>query len=225
MAITFVQTAGTLDFQFTSPFTSPAFTAGAGDYLGVLAASGNASFPTTSVTGSGSFAINGAHHTDVDNDDISIWQNTAATSGSQTIVATSSVGHSETGLVFEYSGVGSAGTPVYTNNAAPGTGAGAIVGAAVTVPTGSVLVAIVYDSTSVTSTTTITAVAGTSRLSVAGDNSTQPILRVQEYAGSGASITPAFTTNVGADNFVVTQILLSPPMSLGYVNHMSPGIR
>jgi hypothetical protein len=115
-------------------------------------------------------------------------------------------------LLCDYSNVSAIASPLYTDNAAPGLGAGAITGAPQVVPTGGVLVAFCYDSTGNVSTPVIVGTAGTQRLQVTGSMN-PPCSVLQEYAGSGSSVTPTFTvsgTGAGSENYTVIQVLLSP---------------
>jgi hypothetical protein len=109
---------------------------------------------------------------------------------------------------IEYSGVGSITNGAMTDNNNPGTGAGAIVGASVVVPTGSILIANIMEGTS---NETVTAVGGTTRAS----NANNPVYCWVEYAGAGAAIQPAFTaaTN-GTLDYTVVQFILNPVTSL-----------
>ena len=130
----------------------------------------------------------------------------------QTIsVLTNGTGDYTLGFALEYSGVASvAGTE--NPSAQPGTGTGAVVGASVLVPTGSVLLAIAVDEDP--SSPALTATAGTTRLS--GQTAVHLFgYCITEYAGAGANIQPAFTSSNGATGYYeVTQFLLTPPSAI-----------
>lgn len=132
--------------------------------------------------------------------------NSSATAGAQTVtVSSNSSGDFSVGMALEYSGVSSVSSSETLPNT-PGTGAGAIQGTAVTVPTGSILVAICLDNHS---TTVPTATAGTSRGS--GVVATSFGYAIAEYAGAGSSITPSFTSAAGGTSqFSVVQWVLTP---------------
>jgi hypothetical protein len=111
------------------------------------------------------------------------------------------------GVGTEYSGVGSIGSAASTLQIAPGTGAGAIQGSAVTVPAGSVLVAFVSDLSG--SANTITAAnSRTARASESGDRFNYAYA-FGEWMGIGASVTPTFTAT-NDSNFIVILFLLTP---------------
>lgn len=136
---------------------------------------------------------------------LSISASVSCAAGAQTATANdSSAGFIVVSGALEYSGVssiGSGGTPA--SNAAPGTGAGAILGTSVTVPSGSVLIAWCADVSA--GAETITSTAGTSRLSNSGAISTN----IAEYVGTGAAIQPAFTAGAnGGNTYVVMQVML-----------------
>lgn len=125
----------------------------------------------------------------------------------QTVTVNSTVAEKLDGWAFQYSGVVSASGSSATR-VNPGTGAGAITGNAVNVPTGGVLLALCIGSIS----TTISSPSGTSRSSGTATVGAGVGWAVTEYAGAGANITPTFTdsTNGGAATYAVLQILLSP---------------
>lgn len=132
----------------------------------------------------------------------------ACAAGAQTFTVTeNSSGFVAIYYGFEYSGIASVSNCFITNNVAPGTGAGAILGVSVLVPTNSLLIAVCMEPIN---SETITAAAGTSR-----DSSVfNPSFIHVDYAGTGASIQPTFTTsaNAGAGtNYLVFQIIAAPP--------------
>lgn len=131
------------------------------------------------------------------------------TAGAQTCTATATTGQFHV-FGIDYSGVQSATASIPVLNTTPGTGVGAILGVSVTVPTGSVLIAHIID-TSGNSAATLNSPSGTSR----GGGSSQDgnfNFAWTEYAGAGANIQPSFTDNVAGatHSYVVGQALLSP---------------
>lgn len=203
MAITF---GHLFTFTNSSPATSGAFTpSAANDLIMIMAQDGaGANTPVFTGTGGGSWsnagstiALPAAH--------ISVGVNTTEAAGSQTATITATGGAFRC-WGWDYIGVATVGTPVATQTITPGTGAGAIIGTAVVVPVGSVLVVLCIDTSA--GTPAITATGGTSR----GSSSVgaQAYLGY-EFAGAGASITPTFTSAGGAtDTFNIVQVLLSP---------------
>jgi hypothetical protein len=106
---------------------------------------------------------------------------------------------------IEYSNAGAISNATITENNNPGLGAGAIVGASVSVPTGSILVACVIEASGA-ETITDTA-GGTNR----GSQNTSPIYYWAEYAGAGSAIQPKFTTSAnGGSDYQVFQFIINP---------------
>ena len=210
MAITYVQTVTPWSGNTTA--VSGSFTPGEGDCI-LVAGADEFNYPQVlTITGtSGSYSVLTPPGT-FDSDYGATWQlayQNSATAVLQTItVVTNGVGDLTIGLAIDYSGVGS--VLGYENSSAqPGTGAGAVVGVSVLVPTGSVLVAIALDEDN--NSPALTNTAGTSRSSgtVAANAFAYNIV---EYTGAGANIQPAFTSTGGATNYyMVVQFLLSPP--------------
>lgn len=210
--VTFVQTAnpsGGAFFYTTSPQTSQSFTPGAGDALIAFGLSPAGASPITGVTGTGTYSLIGSTDVDSGGNYLGLYANSSASAGSQTamIAGVDRVGM----LLCDCSNVGSIASPVYTNNDSPGTGAGAVTGSPVVVPTGGMLLALCYNSTTNVTTAVITGTAGTSQLNQTGGN--PPSLALQSYAGAGSSVTPAFTISgagAGTESYTVIQVLLSP---------------
>jgi hypothetical protein len=143
------------------------------------------------------------------NPDTAVGVSLPCAAGAQTVTmtATSANFHS---FGIEYSGVGSVSAPTPTFQVNPGTGTGAILGNAVTVPVGSVLLALCVNFDS--GTNTITSPSGTNR----GNGLTSDNFEfcITEYAGAGASITPSFTSADGAtERFSVMQVLMTPAIA------------
>jgi hypothetical protein len=193
-----------------SPAASAAFTGTAGD--SILAVGGDYSNDITAFSGSGGtygLLTPPGNVEDVDfNHNWAIGDCLSIAGGSQTITVTGTVSDGMAATAIEYSGVSTVSGNGKTV-ASPGTAANAITGTAVTVPTGSVLVACCIDTTDNTSATITT--SGTSRGGGAGDLNTAYLFG--EWAGAGGSITPEFTTTVGTDNYIVLQWLLTPASS------------
>lgn len=170
--------------------------------------------PTISGTG-GTFVDQGDFPHGADQTLLTCYTILSTTMGLQTVTVTAGSGTAAMdGWALLYTGVVGIASATDKRNVTPGTGAGAIVGNTVNVPTGSVLVALCMDLTQ--SSTSITNTAGTSRQSGNGA-STATTFNITDYAGAGANITPAFTdsTNGGTHNYDVVQILLSPTAIAG----------
>ena len=210
MSVAFVQGPGTITPQSArTSATSPAFTATAGDAILHLGLDWAGSGLTVSFSGTGSYAVitPPGQFSDTNNNNTFTWGwNSSATAGSQTATATGGAGDTMFEWVLEYSGVSTA-SGAGTLRATPGTGSGAITGAAQTIPTGGVLVAICFDSSG--GQAVPTSPSGTNRGS--GANNTVQWC-CTEYTAAG-STTPTFTCTTGAtSNYVVMQMLLSPPV-------------
>jgi hypothetical protein len=196
-------------WENATPSTSGAFTPTAGDTLITYGMDGSSA--TASLVFSGSEAGSWSelnppgNYGDTSGDTHGLGVNLSCAAGSQTVTVTSAGSTFLLGFAWEYSGVGSVSSVSGVQRNAPGTGAGAITGTSVTVPTGAVLLATCID---ITGTPTISSPSGTNR----GSGSNDGIMYcATEYAGAGSPITPTFTTTGGSDNYVVLQVLLSPP--------------
>jgi hypothetical protein len=131
----------------------------------------------------------------------------SASGASQTAtVASSTSGDFMYGALLDYSGVGSVSGALAVVSG-PGTGTGAILGTSVSVPIGSVLVAITAD---MNGGTAITSPSGTNRASGTWPSGDPFEYCVTEYAGAGSAIQPSFTSASGDHDFIVAQWLLSP---------------
>lgn len=134
--------------------------------------------------------------------------NVSATGGSQTATVTLVGGGPGGGgfSVSEYSGANTASLAgALVERDTPGTGAGAILGTAVVVPVGGVLTAWCQDISNGTGPITNTTDGSTV---VAGSGTGWCVI---EYAGAGASITPKFTSSVGAaTDFTISQVMIPP---------------
>lgn len=201
MAVAFVTNTG--NPSGTSPFTTGSFSVTAGNAEIVFFDDYAASGRTLTMSGTGgTYTIANPPGSLSDTHTLAVFSCLSDSGGSQTATMTSStVGDGVSGRFFEYSGVVTvSGNGNHQTN--PGTGAGAVVGVATTVPTGSVLVALCQDQTN--GSNTITSVGGGT------DRANGTTWRVTEYAGSGGSITPSFTVATGTGHFAVLQLLLSP---------------
>lgn len=136
---------------------------------------------------------------------VSAGYNLSGTSGSQTLTITDVAATNPTGFVLDYSGVLSV-----TNGAAisiPTPGAGnAISGTAIVVPTGSTLVALCFGITA--SSVAPTATNGTQRRNGTATGSRGYC--IADYPGTGASVTPTFSSTSATDSFIIIQMILNP---------------
>lgn len=191
----------------SSPTTSASYTpGGAGNSLFFLAASGGGNSIAFVMTGSVSSGFsNLATLSPTGGGTRTLIDCASCASGAQTFTVNDQISNFDN--VFEgieYSGVGSISNAALTNVASPGTGAGAILGASVVVPTGSLLIACCYEGTS---GETVSSVGGTSR----GSGASNPVYAWVEYAGAGSAIQPAFTTaSNGTLTYLVAQFMLNP---------------
>jgi hypothetical protein len=204
VAVAFVSALTPHGFNRTgAPTTSPTFTpTNNGDYLLVMTVGSSGS--VFSVTGTvGTFSqISGSYVADGQGDQLAFAENTAASAVSQHY--TVQLGGFGFSSALEYSGVSASSNAAFLEtNPAPAT-PGSIVGTPVTVPTGALLVCLVFDNTGVGGT--ITPVGGTTRDT--GTNFSPWILA--DFAGTGATITPSFTPSNGGGGFGVLQVVLSP---------------
>lgn len=114
--------------------------------------------------------------------------------------------------IWEYSGVASV-TASFKDTGNQATGSTTVTGNAVTVPSGSVLVAYCVDVNNGTGSATITPSASGGVTPTTRDSATSTAFTggfcVAEYVGTGTSVTPTFTTN-HAEEHIVIQLLLTP---------------
>ncbi|HEV2269001.1 MAG TPA: hypothetical protein VGR92_06050 [Steroidobacteraceae bacterium] len=208
MAVTYVQepifNAG------SSPWTPTAFTPGAaGNCILAFALDGSGTGITINLTGTGTWSKQTppGQFNDSAGDTWTVFANTNTTHTSQTVTVSGNSGDGMYVIAPEYSGVGSITGIAPTTRSSPGTGTNAILGAAQTVPTGGVLVALCMDLANSPSGSITT--SGTAR---GGNNLGGTPVCVAEYSGSGGSITPAFTSpDGGSAAFIIVQFVLSPP--------------
>jgi hypothetical protein len=133
--------------------------------------------------------------------------NLDSSASSQTTTVTSSTsGDSMYGALLDYSGVGAVSGAI-VDRQSPGSGSGAILGTSVSVPIGSVLIAICVD---MNLGTAITSPSGTNRASGSWPAGNSFEYTVTEYAGAGSAIQPSFTSASGDHDFIVGQWLLTP---------------
>jgi len=210
MAVSYVQLVG--PWSASDNATSGSFTPTAGDAIVVWSVSQGGSGNTITVSGStGTYSAVSPPGTFVDSN-FSEWnasENASANAGAQTITVSTNGTQPVVGIAAEYSGV----TACSGSKNLVGNPPGAITGNAATVPSGGILVALCCDSSNL-SGGIITSPAGTSRSS--GSTLNGYPFAITEYAGTGASITPSFTSSTGAaDNFVIIQFVLSPSAGPG----------
>lgn len=154
---------------------------------------------------------------DSSNDSWQIAYQLNAVASSQTVTMTSNSA-SNAGFwshILQYSGVASVSGD-WNDTVSPGTGAGGVKGIATVVPLGSVLVAYATDAFNSTGSATITSlvsggVTPTPR-SVAVSSSFEGGYNWSEWAGTGSTVTPTFTTSINEEH-VVFQFLLTPAIT------------
>ena len=226
MAIAFNQLWG--QFIGTTTATSVSKTPGAaGNTLVIFGQNESGNGLTITFSGSASsFTKLGANADDTNADTNAQGYSLALVAGAQTASVGGASGNSMEGEALEYSGVDSVSDGAFNNRIGPGTGVGAILGSAVTVPVGSVLVAVCKDVSAIGADTIVAAGGGTLRDHNGGTNVHYAIV---EWAGAGGSITPSFTdATSGGDNFIVHQMVLNPPAggagSLAYLYWKPTGL-
>jgi hypothetical protein len=207
VSISFDQTAFAQVLLGPSPGTTASYTPSAsGEAAIVWAFTHGGSSITWTITGTGATYNQLGQYGSGTAGDIVTAYATSISGASQTTTFNDNIANFDVVWGVLYAGVGSVGSWYSTDNPSPGTGTGAVVGHSVTVPSGSWLLAFCLDATG--GVDIITNTSGTSRSSSA---SNQPY-NITDYAGSGAAIQPAFTASVGTDEFVVQQVILTPPV-------------
>lgn len=216
MSVAWVQSIA--PFANGSGVASGSFTTGATSNVLVIFSDDGAgtTAPTYSGTGSGTW-VTQYSSTTTNGHQAGVGYNLGPIStGSQTVTITDVLSAFPAGFPFEYSGVSSISNGSALSTATPGTGTGAILGTSIVVNSGSVLLALCFDSSG---SGTITSPAGTNR--GAGTLGGR-YYRVTEYAGTGAAIQPSFTSTAGGtDTFVVIQAIAAG-VSLPVVNPTGP---
>jgi hypothetical protein len=206
MSINFVAHISAYTFG-TSPITSVAYTPFAGNALLRFIATNASS--TVSATGTqGSYALISPPglNNDTDGDEFGSYSNLNAVASSQTYtLTTSATGAVNYDILVEYSATNNISNGAYSNRTGIASGAN-ILGAAVTVPVGSTLVAICFSSLSATNV--ITAANGTSRWAVSDGTAG---FTIADYAGAGSSVTPTFTSTEATGDYAIVQVMLNPP--------------
>jgi hypothetical protein len=210
MAIAFVKAWA--QWQGASPASSASTTPGAaGNTLVVFgqneAGTGRAVTPSAAA---GSQVSPPGAVNDASGDTHAICANTSLTGSAQVATLTGTAGgDTMEGEGVEYSGVTSVSDGAANNRVAPGTGAGAIAGSAVTVASGDVLIAVCKCVTALIGDVIVPAGGGTNRDHAGGGSLVSYC--VGEWAGSGGSITPTFTdaTNGGSQSYEVLQLVLN----------------
>lgn len=178
------------------------FTVGAGDGLfAVMANGGGYNLTGTISDTNGSFGAI-TYNNDNETDTWGYAQELSAASGTHNVTVSAGWG----ARILDYSQVLSASMSFsYMTN--PG-GTGAITGTAVTVPRGSLLVAV---ATNLVGSNTVST-TGTQRYQGALSSGFGGQSCVGEWAGAGGSITPAFTCS-DLNSFAITQIVLTPALT------------
>lgn len=200
MSIAFQQTSS---FSAASPATSGSFTPAVPGSLLMVFAQDGAGGNTPSYAGTGTWSPVGVSVA-LPAANESSGANVSSTAGAQTVTVTASGGAFRCWFA-EYSGALLMSSFTAVQRITPGTGSGSILGSSVSVPSGSVLVAICIDVSAVTAITTTN---GTSRqsTSIGGQG-----YNFVDFAGAGSAIQPAFTSTGGAtDTFNVVQAILTP---------------
>jgi hypothetical protein len=201
MTIAFVLTIPL--FAATAPAPSASFTPNAGDLILPLAITSDEVNAAITFTGTGSYSSIIQGNSASAASTAAIGANTSATGGAQTFTLSDAIAGFLIGTGVDYSGVTSLSNSASADLPTPGAGANAILGSSISVPTGSVLVAICWNASGVSDTITTT---GTSR----GSNASGTSYRIAEYVGAGASIQPTFTATGGATgNYILQQIMLN----------------
>ncbi len=192
----------------TAPQTSGAYTPGAGGALIAAISDRSGTGKTTTLTATvGSFtqlsSANGLNTTTN-----SLWDSLNAAASSRTNTFDSSpTGDFLILWVWEFSGVGSVNNVSQLNTSSSSTTSNSISGSAVTVPTGSILIAACLDTTRAIGNNAIADAGATSDYQSGFD------MVLEHYAGAGASITPHFTPRAAtATNYTVFQAILAPPV-------------
>jgi hypothetical protein len=208
MAITFRQLIGP-GSGGPSPLSSPSFTPNAaGDTVIFVTVDFSNNVACTFSGSGGTYVTSGGSfpYTDPAFDETATGYCLSVAAGAQTATFTATAGDGIVAVGINYSGITSVGAPTVVSRSAPGTGANAITGTAVSVPSGSTLLAFCYEASTTAATITT---SGTNRGNGTGDFD-MPYCWA-EYAGSGASVTPQFTTSAaGSSSFVVIQWVLTP---------------
>jgi len=198
----------------TSPAASAAFTPNPGDFffvVGVTGTTGTATITQAASTGPPMQQVSGGglpNFNDGFADTWSLWYQASAAGSSTTVTLTAS-GDTMQGIGLDYAGVAALKNSSILVKAAPGTGAGALVGSAITVKPGDLLIVVVADISA--SAGTITAANGSPTTRLSGTAAAGPLTNyaIFEYAGTGAAFTPTFTVSGGStDDYVVLQFAL-----------------
>lgn len=186
---------------------------GAGHVYFTLATdfSGTGKTITQTTTGTGALSVvsisgvSGGNDISDGSQTSSLWGTLALQNAAQTITVTAPSGDNlNYAFGFEFSGVNSVLNASYKVNTSPGTGAGAIVGTAVTVASGDILVAEAFDTSNVFGTQPTANLAGSTTIGTYGK------AIVVYWTGTGASITPTFTVAAnGTDTYTEIQYVMS----------------
>jgi len=212
MAVTFVKEWA--QWSGTSPSSSASTSPGAaGNSLVVFGQNESAGAITPSGAGGTQLSPPGAIADGV-GDTHAISVNLSLSAGAQVVTLTGSAAQTLEGQAYEFSGVGTVTNG--DSKVAAATGA-TFSGNAISVPTGSFLIALVKCVSTLAGTASVTG-GGTSLGSGAG---TFPVYAVGLWTGAGSSITPQFTVTQTADTFVVLQAIINPP-SAPIINTQPP---
>lgn len=203
-------------FNGTSPIVSAAFVPDANDAFfnfGVDGATGTGTITQSSTNGAMTqiTTLGGSgNYNDGSSDTWSLWSRLGAVAASSTVTVTSGT-HACAGLGAVYRAVSAIGTVSVNKLVAPGTGAGSVAGTGVVVPAGSIMFAFAVGVSSSQNGGTLAAVATFNPSSRYNSVmiGTAPAL-LADYPGTGVSITPTFTPNIGTGTYLVFQGILTP---------------
>src|SRR5579863_8509783 len=128
--------------EATSPCVSAAFTPTAADQLLGFGVNGGGTGLAVTFSGTGTYsALTSALNDSANGNTLQVWDNASCSGGSQTMTNTGATGNPMWLFGFEYSGAASLSASQLLTNT-PGVGTGAILGSSITVPTGSILLAL-----------------------------------------------------------------------------------
>lgn len=192
----------------SSPVTSASYTpTTAGNQLLMFTAN-DASIANTVTGTQGTYSLvtPPGRTNDADGDGMAVFSNPTAVASSQTytMTATGSGAGTVYGVLVEYGATNSLSNGVATVRTGITSGS-SILGAAVTVPTGSTLVAIIWASLSATDL--ISNSNGTARWQI---HDGVGGFTVADYTGAGSSVTPTFTSTQATGDYIIVQIMLNP---------------
>jgi hypothetical protein len=206
VSITFDQ--GIAEFQgSTSPVSSASFTPAAVGEAVIAAMYVSANGYTMTLGGSGGGSYVSGSSVNIVASSAAAGYGLSLPASAQTISVASTAGFMQGVSAVVMAGVGTITLSTPTAVAAPGTGSGAVSGTAVSVASGSVLLACCFQFSN-SGTEAITTPTGTS---IYTNSFTLPYCWAT-YAGAGSNITPTFTapTYGATGDYCILQALLSP---------------